>query len=282
MGAIHWIERNVVRIGSEPSSDMVIPSPAVDAHALTVEFRQTEYRVYNRSATQVIIGGRLLESGQFMPWVDSDLLQMQSDVTLALELDSDPRPSPAPIVDAFEQLKVGLPSVNEDSGIQPTQFTQAASVLAADSQAGLGKTALQWVVTGLCVLGCVLLLVRKQYPGNSEARIAAPRFESVVRAAMETEDQAVGRLIDQLQLAEAAFVRKQTLIARDRFRELHDLLKARRSQIPILTETIPSAAEGSTAELPSPSGGLTANNSTIAETELMQQFVEHRLRQIGS
>lgn len=283
MGATHWIERNVVRIGSEPSSDMVIPSSGVDAHALTVEFRQIEYRVYNRSSAQVIIGGRLLEPGQFMPWMDSDLLQMQSNVTLALELDSDPRPAPKPILDASEDLQKNLASLKEATDTPHPQVVQAVSDLTAETPAGLSKSTLQWAVTVLCVLGCVLLLVRQQYRSDSEPGQAAPKFESVVRIAIESEDQAVGGLVDRLQLAEAAFVRKQTAIARERFRDLHDSLEAGKSQAANLHQTPSPNLQPSTSESPSPSDGFQSNDSTIANpTQLMQQFVEHRLRQIGS
>ena len=37
VGTTHWIERAVLRIGSDPQCDICLPSTELDAHALTLE-----------------------------------------------------------------------------------------------------------------------------------------------------------------------------------------------------------------------------------------------------
>ncbi|GAB5402133.1 MAG: hypothetical protein Aurels2KO_03640 [Aureliella sp.] len=289
-GASHWVERNVVRVGSEPGSDMVIPCPSVDPHALTVEFRKNQYRVYNRSSEQIVVGGRLLERGQYTTWADADLLEMQSDVTLALELDADPSPTPQPVFDRTDgqALASGAPAADAQlletvapttaaSAVSPSAEPGRVGALAEQPSPGLSKTTLQWAVTGLCVVGCVLLLARHQLRGESETRAPAPKLEEVVRGALGSDDPAVVNLVDKLQLAEAAYLRGQKEIARAGFRSIHDLLKA--SVIPELKQ----ADRSPPPEEPESPSDTNHSPATIAPpAAVMQQFVEHRLRQLGS
>ncbi len=279
-GASYWIERNVVRVGSDPTSDMVIPSPSVDPHALTVEFRQTEYRVYNRGSQQIVVGGQLLEQGQYTNWLDTDLLQMQGDVTLALELDADPSPTPKPIFDASDTLATPVTAHQEPANTPPVAHAsqrRAASSLTAEASPGLSKTTVQLAVTGLCIVGCVLLLARHQLRGGVQDRIPAPELEEVVRSSLESDDSAASSLVDQLQLAEAAYIRGQKPLARERFRQLHDALKASSA-----SELAVSSAAQSSEQSLSPSDTNHPPSSIASPSHMMQKFVNSRLQKIGA
>lgn len=244
-GAAHWIEKNVVRIGSDTASDMVIPSTALEAHALTVECRQSGYQAYNRGQQPIFVGGQLVQPGAHAKWSDTDLLELADGVTLALELDIEPT-QPASRASATG-------SVDHRSATQhvPSELTKATSANA--TSATPSKYALQLGVIGVCVLGCVLLLVRDQLRGEEASAARAPKFDTVIRSLLDSESSFADNLVERLQVAEAAFVRDQREMARQHYRRLRDSVT--------LADT--------------------TDESSMLARQLTERLTEHRLRQLG-
>ena len=55
-GTNYWIDRPVLRIGSDPQCEICLPTAELAAHALTLEFRGGAYRAYNRASTPIFLG----------------------------------------------------------------------------------------------------------------------------------------------------------------------------------------------------------------------------------
>jgi len=73
-GTRYWIERPVIRIGSDPQADVCLPSSRIAPHALTVEFRDGNYRVHARDrSASVQVNGQLVEPGSAKPFAEPRL-----------------------------------------------------------------------------------------------------------------------------------------------------------------------------------------------------------------
>lgn len=261
-GSTHWMESSVVRLGSEPSADVCIPSSLLDPHALTIEYRDGEYRVYNRGSHQVFLGGRVLGSRQSSTWQDTDILELPDDVSLALDLDEDASPGPRPqLIDyaAFEEEPMIDSSVSEDEPGEPRTIVHTDS--SQPGGAGFQAVAIQLTITGICVLGCVLLLARHQLRREDQRDIPRPAFDLVVRKALASGNEIPGGLLNDLQLAEAARVRGNTKLARKRYRQISMAL--------MQTEPLNAGAAGQ-GDSVEPTPWLEVNH-----------LVEYRLSQLG-
>src|SRR6478735_2232309 len=93
-GTSYWIDRPVLRIGSDPQCEFCLPSAELSPHTLTLEFRGGAYRVYNRGTSAVSIGRAVVQPGGAAAWEEGDTAQLPGGLQLVLEVDGDPRPSP--------------------------------------------------------------------------------------------------------------------------------------------------------------------------------------------
>jgi hypothetical protein len=225
-GTEHWIERSVIRVGSDPNADVVIPSSELAAHALTIEYRQPNYRVYNRGQEPVVLGGQLLSPNRYGIWSDSDLLELPDGVSLALELDANPKPTVKP---SFRLDPEPIPALGNDISAARSAARSAATdkVTMPGSGSSSGKIALQIAVTLACLFGCAWLLWRHQTRDLADRGQPAPQFDFVVRQALEADSRISRELVQQLQVAEASFVCGQRPMARKRYRSLYDSLRFR-------------------------------------------------------
>lgn len=91
-----WVEKRVTRLGSDGGCDLQIPSTDVAGHAATVQFRDGQYVVYNRSESPFSLSGHKLPPGESGFWPEREALRLASGVELYLLVDGDPAPSPRP------------------------------------------------------------------------------------------------------------------------------------------------------------------------------------------
>jgi hypothetical protein len=215
-GASHWIDRPVTRIGSDPRADLCLPSPDIAAHALTLEFRDGGYRVYNRCSRQISIGNRVLPPHAMSAWPAEEILQLDPENRLVLELDEDPTPQPRPVASADDYDE-------QDHDLGGTVIAEPA----ADSEdrdepplsPGGSKALMQLAVIAICVIGSVLLLMRdRMEPSGPRQR---PVFSTVVDHALSSQNTS-RELVQRLQHAEAAVIRGDEKTARQRFEALRD------------------------------------------------------------
>ena len=209
-GASHWIERPVIRVGSHPQSDVCLPSADVPSQALTVEFRDGRYRVYNRCERDILIGSQPVAPGSVADWPDTDILQLTNEVSLVLDVDDDPTPMPMKIAADY--------AYDEDEPNIEQQFDADSTDAAAS--ADRSKTLLQIAVIAMCLLGAVGLLARRSMRTATEQR-DPPSFAKVVRDAIAS-DTTSSDLIQRLQYAESATVRGNKTTARERYGSLRD------------------------------------------------------------
>jgi hypothetical protein len=215
-GTKYWIDRAVLRIGSDPQCDICLPSAELAPHALTLEFRDGNYRAYNRSASPVSVGASLVQPGASAIWRADETIQLPGNVRVALEIDGDPRPTPRP-------------ESREDDGFGDETATlpmgaAAADAATAEAAAKKSKSSLiQMAIIGVCVLAMAGLLMMKNGGGKETAAADRPTFNELVQASL-TKDEAHRAIIRRLQYAQAAIVRGNIKLAHQRFAKLRDQL----------------------------------------------------------
>lgn len=212
-GSRFWIDRPVLRIGSDPQCDICLPSAELAPHALTLEFRDGAYRVYNRSASRIYVGSAMVESGTNAVWQDGATIELPGELRVALEINGDPRPS-ARAEGAHE------------GGLAEAGLPLAAEAVSTDAKSGApAKSAsqswLQLAVIGVCVLALVGLLTMKNGSGEKAAAAGRPTFNQLVEESSQ-KDATHQTIIRRLQYAQAAVVRGNSKLARERFSKLRD------------------------------------------------------------
>lgn len=210
-GTSHRIDRRVARVGSDPQSDVCLPTAEIPGHALTLEFRDDGCRVYNRCRDSVYVGAQVVPPDQVVDWPDTDILALGSDIELLLDLDVEHE---EPI--GFEQYDDPTITAENDIDTLPNRSSSGAAA----------KTTMQLAVTVLCVIGCVLLLARDQ--NRKSVRKAGPLFSEVVAQGLEGDTSS--ELLRRLQHAESQRIRGNERAAVIAFGRLRDDLVPQRER----------------------------------------------------
>lgn len=207
-GTSHLIDSRVARVGSDPSSDVCLPTADIPAHALTLEFRDSHCRVYNRCQHNIYIGTSVAEPEQVVPWPETDVLQLGQDIELLIDLNHD---ESANFLHELGDDAFGLQ--NEDNS------DNSASIEVNPKKSSPNKTMLQLGVTIACLIGCAMLLIRDQ-----NRRIPAEvdvDFSSLVSESLRG-DAVSPKLIRRLQYAEALRVRGRSEMSEAAFQAIRD------------------------------------------------------------
>lgn len=211
-GTSYWIDRPVLRIGSDPQCEICLPSAELAPHALTLEFRAGEYCVYNRGAAPLVVDGATVEAGGKGMWRGDTSLELSGAVRLRLAIDGDPRPCPRP------ESRDERDDYLENSSISAVVPNSKAD----DVAKGPSKALVQMGVIGLCVLGTMAFLMVGR--GGEAASQDRPTFESIVATSLASDEAASRADLQRLQYAQAALVRGHHEHARERFLDLRDRL----------------------------------------------------------
>jgi len=211
-GTSYWIDRPVLRVGSDPQCEISVPSAELPAHALTLEFRSGAYKAYNRTSTPIFLGSTSIQPGAAGAWSDGDVLTLPGDVRLVLAFNGDPRPAPRP------------DSRTDDGFDEPESSTPGEAAKPAtpeEAQKAKSKSTKQMIIIGLCVAaGAVLLMMSGDTETTSEDR---PSFAQIVETSLKKDDN-IRTLVQKLQYAESFIVRGNDDVARQQFSELRDQL----------------------------------------------------------
>ena len=210
-GTTYWIDRPVLRVGSDPQCDICLPSTDLAPHSLTVEYRDGRYRVYNRCPSAISLGGISIPAGGAGELVPDRTISLPGELKLVLKVDGDPRPSPRPAERDFDSE---LNSIADNS--------KADSEIESQSVKKSSKTLVQSAVIGFCVLGGAAFLSM----GGGDAPVASkqiPSFDELVAESLSRGDSARDRL-QRLQYAQAALVRGHSRLARERFKSFRSQL----------------------------------------------------------
>lgn len=219
-GTFHWIEQRVARIGSDPQSEICLPSANIPAHALTLEFRDDTCRVYNRCQNNVYVGTQVIAPDEVATWPETDILQLGDDSELLLDFaDEVPKSS-----NEFEFAEEAIG--DETAG---SEFEQATDLANENSkQSGGIKTVMQLAVTIACLAACAAMMLVKPSEGSTSTNNQLD-FETVIDNARQSSTTSK-ELIQRLQFAEAAVVRNDNDAATDRFARLRDDLAIQRDR----------------------------------------------------
>lgn len=210
-GIRHWIEVPVLRIGSDASAHICLRSADVVGHAATLEFRNGDYRLHNKSDRTIAIDGNSVAIGTFLNWRNGQKLILSPTVELVLEVETDPRPSPRP--KKQELVEPSQPTVQRQKGIP------APDAQETEEGAKSGNSAMvQLLVIVACIAGSGLLLLRG--PSSPEPA-AGPKFSELVDG-LQHNKYLSPALLRRVQNAQAAYVRGAKEDARHRFQELRD------------------------------------------------------------
>ena len=197
-GREHWIDSPVMRIGSHPESDFCLPSPQIAQHAITLEFRNKQYVVLNRSEQAFRIGKRTIEKGAKDTWANSEQLEFPGVAMLTLYIDRDPAPCPKP--KGNEPSSVPIP---DETGEVVDESIEIATLPTKSSFSR--KEMLQLAVTIACCVGVVAILAFKAMPQKIDAKVENKVSLSDVledsRDPMAAEDKSYQVLIDELKVA---------------------------------------------------------------------------------
>lgn len=236
-GTSYWIERAVVRVGSDPKSDLCLPSANVPSHALTLEFRDGRYRIHNRCQVNVFVGTRVVEPGNAIEWPDTDILQLNNEIELVLDVEEDPSPKPMRTRPNPGEDLAGLANSNdwqqesEDQDIERGDGDVADKTIDSDNSADTSTNGsnllLQLAVIVFCILGSVGMLARESIKQSTSDTRKPPSFTEVVRNANTSASSPI--LIQRLQYAESAAIRGNASSAQERFGELRDDLVPQRA-----------------------------------------------------
>ena len=217
-GTTYWIDRPVLRVGSDPQCEICLPTADLPPHVLTVEFRSGAYRAYNRGTEPISVGCSTVQPGTAAAWDDGEAIALPGDQRLVLTIDGDPRPSPRP--DA---------AVDDGFEVEPVATSAAGTTPEAVAK-GKSKSMMQMLVILICVAatGGFLLMGR----GAEEAPAAnRPSFQAIVESSLKKND-AVRALVQKLQYAQSFIVRGNKVRARVQFAELRDQLIRKKESFP--------------------------------------------------
>jgi hypothetical protein len=220
-GTNYWIDRPVLRVGSDPQCEICLPSADLAPHALTVEFRGGAYRAYNRGAAPVSVGSTLLQPGAAGNWDEGDAVSLPGGLRLVLSFDGDPRPCPRP-------------EAVLDDGFDVEVAAAAPAATAATTEAAKkakSKSLMQIAVIGLCLAatGGLLLLMNSGSP-EPPAETVMP-FDTIVQLSL-AKDENIRTIVQKLQYAQSFLVRGDRARAKLHFSNLRDQLLRQIDSLP--------------------------------------------------
>jgi hypothetical protein len=217
-GTTYWIDRAVLRVGSDPQCEICLPTADLPPHVLTIEFRGGAYRAYNRGSSPISVGRTMVQPGTAAAWDDGNAVTLPGDQRLVLAFDGDPRPTPRP--DAIV-----------DDGFDDEPATDSAAAGSPEAAAkGKSKSMVQMLIILVCVGATGGFLMFGS--GESEAPAAnRPSFQSIVESSLKKDD-AVRALVQKLQYAQSFVVRGNSGRAKEQFAELRDQLVRQKNSFP--------------------------------------------------
>jgi len=224
-GTNYWIDRPVLRVGSDPQCEICLPTADLAPHALTLEFRGGSYRAYNRGSSPINLDAATLQPGASGVWEDGDMLVLPGDQRLVLAIDGDPRPCPRPearMDDGFDDA----PTMS--SGDQAA----AAAISPEAAKKAKSKSLLQMAIIGLCVVGTGGLLLMSRMGGSTNAPVPnRPSFNAIVVSSLK-KDETIRTYVQKLQFAQSFMVRGRFEYAKLCFTDLRDQLIRQMDSLP--------------------------------------------------
>lgn len=212
-GTCYQIEKSVTRIGSGSGSDICLPSSQVPSHAITLERRDDEYRVYNRTKRPFQLGGQVIAAGDAANWLDGDSIVLPDGTSMLMQRNDD----------AIENAI--LPDVcDDDDEVDEVEIEDRDDEQSIRTRRKLDPTIVkQLLLLATCIAAMCIFLC--DFGGQSSAQ--STRFDRIVEAGLASET-ASAPLLQKLQFAQAALVRHDMKMAKYMFLSLNSELIAQK------------------------------------------------------
>lgn len=211
-GTRFWLEKRVVRIGSDPGADLCIPSAELPPIAATLEFREGDWTIHDRSGQGVTPSEAESGAQESVLWQSGKVIELCDRTQLRLCVYGEAGPAPQPsLASKFEALS--------GQGVRSPALETASRHGTAVARGSAAAKWGQYVVIAVCLLGCAGLILWQ--PGDNAPGKAAPNFQSLIEEAIGSKSTSQV-LVQRLQYAQAAFGRGDRELAREWFRKLRD------------------------------------------------------------
>ena len=214
-GTCYWMNKNVTRIGSGTNADICLPSSEIPAHAMTLEYRNDLYRVYNRTKRSLVVGNADVAPGEAADWLDGETIALPDGTNMTLHLDVEYEDSDEPMLENADADEVDEIDVDDLGAVESTRSSRRLDPA---------------IVKQLLVLaGCIGAMLF--FLGNIDGTSTVPssQFDQIIEAGLQ--DEKTSRpLLQELRFAEAALVRKDTELADYLFRSMHTKLVSQKSR----------------------------------------------------
>jgi len=207
-----WIEKQVLRIGSDPDADLCLPSSEIESQVVMVEYDRGKYVVHNKTRRDLLLADRPLPAGQNAPWPAERELDVGGGYRLVLQVEGNPAPAPRR---ASQQLRAA-----DVAPALPTDAPAPTDPAAAKPEEDGGSSLLVQVgVIGICIVGVILMVLFAPKKGGTTASTECPPFEKVLEAVHKAE-MIPRPLIARFQEAQALYARGRKTEARAKFLQL--------------------------------------------------------------
>ncbi|WP_437188314.1 hypothetical protein SH668x_001753 [Planctomicrobium sp. SH668] len=229
----HWIQNEMMRIGSSQNSDLLIDFPNIEGHVLTLRFASGHYQLINRSGRDLPLGDAVLPAGRTVEWNSDDQLSLGEGISLDLVIKGSPEPSPDPsgqdIVEQYRQR-----SIKERESRIAEANTESSTDKNKSKEDDPGKNGSK-ARNLQNILGVFLLLIALGIGGGVVAMLVTGSGASdeitwnhpsrIGKFLLRFSDQLPAQLLNRLQQTEQSLELKDEEMARHRLKRLSDVTK---------------------------------------------------------
>lgn len=222
-GTSYCVTKRVTRIGSGTQADICLPSSEVPAHAITLEYRNDAYRVYNRTNRPLVVGDNHVDPGDATDWLDGESVSLPDGTRMTLHLNVESEDSDPENHEASDGVEVDEIDVED-----------LATVGTNKSRRRLDPAVLKQL---LVLVGCIATVAFFVGDFGGSSTVQNSRFEQIMEAGLENKTTSRS-LLQELRYAEAALVRKDAGMAKYLFTSMHSELVAQKGQFVAEDRTI--------------------------------------------
>ncbi|MEQ8789189.1 MAG: FHA domain-containing protein [Pirellulaceae bacterium] len=219
-----WIEKPVLRVGSNESCDVLIRSSLVASHAATIQYRDGGYVVHNRTESPLMLAERTIAPGASESWQDRETLLVAPDVSVCLVIDGSAAPTRQArdntVLKAYQQ-KREIERAEQQAIEEQKSDEQQAAGEAKQEKASLDP---QLLVGGVCfvlallMLGGIGFMLLKPPAAQSGDPLATP--PNIPAELLKYKSEMPSDLVIYLQEAQQAVQRGDATLARRRLHRL--------------------------------------------------------------
>ncbi len=91
-GAEHWIEHDILRVGSDKACELCLQDTGIDPHALTIRYANQRYAVYNRGSSKIRVDQLIIDPNKNSIWKPGGVLRFAGGAVLRLDTDGNGAP----------------------------------------------------------------------------------------------------------------------------------------------------------------------------------------------